>query len=181
MRRLLPGLAILAGLCLSKATAQTSTPPLSGRLLTKHQIVVAWSNAIPAVQLEQTSALSATNVWQAVSQAPVAQGAQKSVTLDASSGNRFFRLVAQALTRIPSTSPLDGEDGVSVNRETIVYFSAPLAPSTTLTTTNFFATFGGRRLLSRIELASDRHKATLFYLEPIPASARVNVVFDATG
>jgi len=36
-------------------------------------------------------------------------------------------------------------------------------------------------LLSRAELSSDRRKATLFYLENLPGSARVQVVFDGTG
>jgi hypothetical protein len=36
-------------------------------------------------------------------------------------------------------------------------------------------------LLSRIELSSDRTKATLFYLEPLPGSTRIYAVFDGTG
>ena len=38
-----------------------------------------------------------------------------------------------------------------------------------------FAEFGGRHLLARPELSSDRKTATLFYLENLPASARVRV------
>jgi hypothetical protein len=85
------------------------------------------------------------------------------------------------LTSIAGSSPANGETGVAVTRETIVYFSQPLAETTALGTNNFYATFGGRRILSRAELATDRRKATLFYLEPLPGGARVNVFFDAEG
>ena len=37
------------------------------------------------------------------------------------------------------------------------------------------------KILSRVELSADRKKATLFYLEPFPASARPRVTFDSTG
>ena len=94
----------------------------------------------------------------------------------------YFRIAAiPPLTTIRETSPLNGESGVSVNRETIVRFSAPLAANTVLTANNFYAGFGGRRLLSRIELSSDRLTATLFYLEPIPGGTRIYAVFDGTG
>lgn len=82
---------------------------------------------------------------------------------------------------ISATFPVQGEAGVSVNRETVFYFSSPLAADVSITRDNFFAGFGGRKFLSRIEVSSDRRKASLFYLEPIPGSTRVNVVFDATG
>ena len=85
------------------------------------------------------------------------------------------------LTTIASTSPLPGDNGVSVNRETILNFSAPLAANTLITRDNFFAGFAGRTFLSRVELSSDRRKVTLFYLEPIPGSTRITVVFDPTG
>lgn len=90
-------------------------------------------------------------------------------------------LIPPPLTTIASTSPLPGDTGVSVNRETILNFSAPLAANTLITRDNFFAGFAGRTFLSRVELSSDRRKVTLFYLEPIPGSTRITVVFDATG
>ena len=117
-----------------------------------------------------------------MNQAATSQGNQLSVILDASSGQAFFRLRATpTLTSITASSPTDGETGVAVTRETIVHFSQPLADATVLRTNNFYATFGGRRILSRIELASDRRKATLFYLEPLPGSARINAFFNAEG
>jgi hypothetical protein len=82
-----------------------------------------------------------------------------------------------AATRIAATSPFEGETGVSVTRETIVRFSSPLSADP-LTTERFYAEFGGRRLLSRVELSVDRRTATLFYLEQLPAGARVQVMLD---
>jgi hypothetical protein len=49
--------------------------------------------------------------------------------------------------RIKSSSPADGETDVAVTRETIVYFSGPLADAAVIGTNNFYATFGGRRIL----------------------------------
>jgi hypothetical protein len=41
--------------------------------------------------------------------------------------------------------------------------------------------YAGRKILSRLELSSDRRTATLFYLEPLPGGTRIYGVFDATG
>ncbi len=79
-----------------------------------------------------------------------------------------------------TSSPAPGESGVSVNRETIVRFSSPLSAGAVLTPDTYYATFGGRRILSRIELSADRRSAFLFYLEPLPGSARIEVMLDAT-
>lgn len=77
-----------------------------------------------------------------------------------------------------TSSPASGEADVAVTRETLIYFSAPLAPGSALGTNAVFAEFGGRRLLTRLELSSDRRKASLFYLENLPGSARVQVTVD---
>src|SRR5438128_1647877 len=45
----------------------------------------------------------------------------------------------------------------------------------------FDASCGDRRLLSLIELSRGRTRVTLFFLEPLPGSARINVTFDGTG
>ncbi len=62
-----------------------------------------------------------------------------------------------------------------------MHFSGVLAANAVIKTNNFYATAAGRKILSRTELSSDRTKATLFYLEPLPGSARINVFFDAEG
>lgn len=80
-----------------------------------------------------------------------------------------------------TSSPADGEGDVAVTRETVIYFTKPLATNTVLSTTNLYATFGGRRILSRVELSSDQRKASLFYLEPLPAAARIRVWLNGAG
>lgn len=73
------------------------------------------------------------------------------------------------------TSPFAGEDGVSLTRETVVRFSLPLADTVILDQDTFYASFGGKKLLTRAEISSDRLKASLFYLDYLPDSARVRV------
>jgi hypothetical protein len=50
-----------------------------------------------------------------------------------------------------------------------------------LTGDRLFAEAAGRRLLARPDLSGDRQAVTLFYLEPVPAGARVEVTLDGTG
>lgn len=88
---------------------------------------------------------------------------------------------ALPLSAVRFTSPAAGEGDVAVTRETILHFTVPLAINATLDTTQFHADFAGRKLLSRVEISSDRKKATLFYLEPLPANARVKVTLDASA
>jgi hypothetical protein len=85
------------------------------------------------------------------------------------------------LSTLRFTSPETGRRGVAVTRETIVHFTIPLAPDSLLDIGHFHAEFGGQRILSRVELAGDRAKATLFHLEPLPANARIQVTLDGTG
>jgi hypothetical protein len=66
------------------------------------------------------------------------------------------------LARIRGTNPSSGEGDVSLNRETVLHFSMPLAVDVVLDTNQLYAWFGGRRLLARVEVSSDRLKATLF-------------------
>lgn len=80
-----------------------------------------------------------------------------------------------------SSSPAAGESEVAVTRETVLRFSRPLAAGTTLSTAQLYASFGQRRLLTRVELAANRRSASLFYLEPIPASARIRVSLDGNA
>jgi predicted secreted protein len=79
------------------------------------------------------------------------------------------------------TSPRNGETGVSVNRETEFRFTVALAPGTVVGGSNVWAEASGRRLLTRADLSGDRRTLTLFYLEPVPANARVRVSLDGTG
>lgn len=79
------------------------------------------------------------------------------------------------------TSPQHQETGINVSRETEWRFTVPLATGTTIGSAQLWAESGGRRLLTRAELSSDRRKATLFYLETVPGSSRVRVSLDGTG
>lgn len=88
---------------------------------------------------------------------------------------------ALPLAAVQAASPADGETAVAVTRETIIHFTIPLNAAASLDTTKFWAEFGGRKILSRVELASDRRKATLFHLEPLPSNARVQVTLDGAG
>ncbi|MEM7534184.1 MAG: Ig-like domain-containing protein [Chloroflexota bacterium] len=74
-------------------------------------------------------------------------------------------------------SPADGESDVAVTRETIIEFDAPIAANS-FTATSFQASFGGERLNARLQLSADGKRVTLFYSEPLPASARVLVTVD---
>lgn len=85
------------------------------------------------------------------------------------------------LASVRQSSPANGEGEVALTRETIVHFSMPLAPSATLDTHHFYAQFGGRKILSRVDISSDRKKATLFYLEPLLSNARITVTLDGAG
>ncbi len=81
------------------------------------------------------------------------------------------------LTTKLTSSPLDGEDGVALTRETVLRFDRALAVGTTIRADQFFAEFAGRRLPGRTTLSADRKVATLFYEDPLPAAARVRVTF----
>ena len=96
---------------------------------------------------------------------------------------------ALPLAAVLETSPANGEAGIALTREFTVHFTMPLALDAVFATYNpntgapgnLYAEFGGRRLLARAELSSDRRKATLFFLEPLPSSARVRVTFNSAG
>src|SRR5262249_33555841 len=145
------------------------------------QLHLSWPNDGSQFILQKAGSLTPSILWQNSSNPPLLQSNVFLVDITVSGGEQYFRLATAALTKISSTSPVDREQGVSVNRETIFYFSEPLGPETTVTSDQFFARLDQRKMLSRVELSSDRRKATLFYLEPIPGSARLTVTFNAAG
>lgn len=141
------------------------------------QVQIRWTHQAPGFVLETTASLAPPAVWDAVPTTPQADGNLRTVTVEPAGDARFYRLRQAGLTRVVETSPAAGESGVSVTRETVLRFTGPLAPDTQIATGQFLAEFGGRRLLSRVELSGDRRQATLFYLEPLPAGSRVQVTF----
>src|SRR6476619_4161226 len=143
----IPGLCfLLSVLCVVSAVAQ---PAASARLSIQRQsgqnIRIAWPDSAAGFMLESANPLSGPIVWSPVTQTPVLGSSQFSVTLQVTGGSRFFRLRLPGLTTIRESSPAHGEEGVAVIRETIVWFSEPLATNALVTTNNFFAGYGGRR------------------------------------
>lgn len=80
-------------------------------------------------------------------------------------------------TALLKSSPSDREDGVSSTRETILTFSGALRAET-VTTDAFTARFGSRDLPFRLHLSPDRTLVTLFYQNPLPGNARVQLTID---
>ena len=66
---------------------------------------------------------------------------------------------------------------MSVTRETIIEFSHPVAARDAIADA-VFAQFGGRVLDARVHLSPSHKIVTLFYTEPLPASARIRVTID---
>lgn len=147
------------------------------------QFELSWPSSEANYRLEESSSLAAGGDWLPSSLVPENLVGRFRVTVGAATGERFFRLARNSVVpaQILETSPAQGETGVSVNRETIFRFDMPLAADTVLNTTLVSARAAGRALLTRVELATDRRSATLFYLEPVPSGTRVDVRFDGFG
>ena len=88
-----------------------------------------------------------------------------------------FITVALRITGISSTSPVPGEDGVAVTRETVLRFKNPLMPAS-VTASAIFAEFGGQPLGARLHLSPDAKTASLYYDQDLPASSRIRVTID---
>lgn len=145
------------------------------------QVKLAWPSTTTGFGLESTTNLTSPVSWSAFTAMVANENGRWLATIPAGASAQFFRLHntnATKLTVIESTSPIQGEGGVSVNRETVLYFSAALATNTTITPEKFYAESGGRRLLSRVQMAADGRKVSLFVLEPMPAGARTKVTLD---
>ena len=81
------------------------------------------------------------------------------------------------LPRVTSVSPQDGEEMISVTRETIVRFDEPIDPAT-VTSDALHLLANGQRVSSRIRVSSTERFATIFYNSPLPASTEVRLVVD---
>lgn len=89
-----------------------------------------------------------------------------------------YTAIRAPLATLADTSPFHNEDGVAVTREVVFRLTRPLASSAVVTTSNVYAVFGGRPILSRVQLSADRRTVTWFPLENLPASARIRATFD---
>ena len=171
-------LTLVGGLAAGPVWAQA--PVLTVNRGDGTQLELAWPATATGFNLERAETLVGSIVWLPVTGTPTLKDGQNVVTVAVAGTDQYFRLneTAGGLATTFRSSPEAGESDVSVNRETVLDFSAPLAPGTMLDSDIFRAEFGGRQLLSRIELSSDRRRASLFYLEPLPARARILVTFD---
>ncbi len=83
----------------------------------------------------------------------------------------------RSFTRLVESSPMNGETGVGMLRETILRFSAPL-DSAGVIESNFAAQFAGQSIARRLYLSADLKSVTIFYDQVLPASARVRVTIN---
>ena len=74
-------------------------------------------------------------------------------------------------------SPTDGEEMVSLTRETIVRFGGTVQEET-VTSESFYLIANGSRVEGEIRVSSTGEFATFFYDEPLPASTEVRVVVE---
>ncbi len=149
------GTAVVAAVWLLCWTAwrcqgQPVTPPtLQIERSSPQQVVLSWPAAASGFVLEETSDLGGIIPWDLVTASPVQQGASLTVTQDMMQSTRYYRLryvgTALPLTTVVGSSPMPAEDEVAVTRETVLYFSAPLAANTLLSPSQFYAEFGGRK------------------------------------
>ena len=169
---------LLYFLLTSVALAQ---PALLIETLSTGQLQLRWAHGAVPVTLESAASLS--EPFTSVTETPVALGADLTLTLAPDGKPRFFRLretipAPLRAATVVETSPVSGESGVSVTRETVIRLDAPLAENSLLPANSLYAEAAGRRLLTRTELGTDRRSLSLFYLEPLPAAARVRVTLD---
>ena len=174
---------VFAGLlCLLLTSVALGQPALLIETLPTGSLRLRWAHSSPGVTLESAASLSAADGFAPVAETPIDLGQDFALTLAPGAATRFFRLREDDLplraATVAETSPMAGEGGVAVTRETVVRLDAPLAENTLVTADALFAEAAGRRLLTRTELAADRRSLALFYLEPLPAAARIKVTLD---
>ncbi|MBX9579612.1 MAG: Ig-like domain-containing protein [Gemmataceae bacterium] len=92
-------------------------------------------------------------------------------------GETAFPFTVAAPTTISEISPTNGEELVSLTRETVVRFDSPVDPAT-VTPDSFYLIANGERLSGRIRVSSTERFATFFYDAPLPASTEVRAAVD---
>jgi uncharacterized repeat protein (TIGR01451 family) len=80
-----------------------------------------------------------------------------------------------------TTSPVNGEQDVAVDRPLVLRLSGPLAPSAVVDGTKVSVAFGGSVVPLRVHLSPDRRVVTLFHDQPFPASARMRLTVVGDG
>ena len=158
-------------------------PQLKVTILSAQEIRLSWPSDFSNYLLESAPGLKGATVWTRVSATPKVEGSEWVVRVTAGNAIQFYRLrqALVQLTTLSETSPAAGEGNMAVTRETILRLSAPLAPTATVGNDRLYAEFGGQKLLSRVQLSTDRRTLTLFYLAPLPGRARIRVTFNGDG
>lgn len=78
---------------------------------------------------------------------------------------------------VNSISPSNGTELVSLTRETVVRFSAPVNPAT-INPDSFYLIAKGDKVPGTIHVAANHMSATYFYTNPLPESTEVRVYID---
>ncbi|MBL9137029.1 MAG: Ig-like domain-containing protein, partial [Verrucomicrobiales bacterium] len=172
---ILPALALLST---AMTVPSAEFDNLRSERMPDGRIRLSWSLTMGTARLEASDRLGTAADWRTAVEAPVTNGATISVEVSGLIGReRYFRLRWGAGTpaTVVAVSPALGEVGVSSRREVIVRFSDPLSASGEGGVIPLKATYAGRSLLSRVAPSSDGTTATLFFLEDLPASARIRV------
>ncbi len=90
---------------------------------------------------------------------------------------RSFSFTVNQALQIAEISPANGEEFVSLTRETIVRFTGRVDPDT-VNADSFYLIANGERLPGTIRVSSTERFATFFYANPLPASTEVRVVVE---
>ena len=174
----------LVGCCLALSAsglqAQLVNPPrpsLSIQVSTNGQVLLQWPSQFQGYSLEHAGSLAAA-LWQPVGPAPPAQGGFYTMSVAATNAPGYYRL-QQAGFEVTSHNPLDGAVDVGCTFRPQVFFSKPANPAT-LSSSNFFASFGGQTLAATIVPANDGSFAWLFLSSPMPGGAEIEVTVDGS-
>jgi methionine-rich copper-binding protein CopC len=84
-----------------------------------------------------------------------------------------LRSAAPAVT----ISPADGEERISLSRDTVIRFGKKIDP-TTVNSDSFYLIANGERVAGRLKVSSTEEFATFFYDAPLPAATLIRVVVD---
>ncbi len=88
---------------------------------------------------------------------------------------RIYEL--ESSVAVEQISPANGEELVSVTRETIVRFDGKVDPET-VTDETFYVIANSQKIPGRVVVSSTGKFATYFYDEPLPAATEVRVMVD---
>ncbi len=96
-----------------------------------------------------------------------------------------FGFDASDKLRYPVTSfvisPDNGEQNVTLGRQTIVTFSKPLSAATSVTDDDIHVLCDGKTIPMELLVSPDRRRVSIHYTNDLPANRRVRIVVDGDG